>query len=190
MKKHLIANDELTKKLRAISIKDWSQLIEYIQQLPYGRTANRTDLSLVISEQKGTCSSKHALLKKVADLNDIKGIKLVIGLYKMSEANTPGIGTHLSDNGLSYIPEAHCYLKVNGVQTDYTSTDAAFQKIQNDILEELEIKPSQISQFKVEYHQQYIKSWLKVNEGTKSFEELWKIRERCIQNLSANSNSI
>jgi len=64
--------------------------------LPYGRTANRTDLSLVISEQKGTCSSKHALLKEVADLNGIKGIDLIIGIYKMSEANTPGIGDELS----------------------------------------------------------------------------------------------
>ena len=184
MKNHLTANDELTKKLRTIGIKNWSQLIEYIQKLPYGRTSNRTDLSLVISEQKGTCSSKHALLKQVADLNDIKGIQLVIGIYKMSEANTPGIGTHLSDNGLSYIPEAHCYLKVDEIPTDYTSADAAFFKIQNDILEELAIKPSQISQFKVEYHQQYIKSWLKENVVTQNFEELWKIREDCIQTLS------
>ena len=32
-------------------------------------TMSYFDLSLVIKEQKGTCSSKHALLKKVADLN-------------------------------------------------------------------------------------------------------------------------
>ena len=189
MPQHLTANDKLTRKLNTIGIQNWSTLIEYIQNLPYGRTSNRTDLSLVIREQKGTCSSKHALLKHVADLNNIKGIKLVIGLYKMSEENTPGIGTHLSDNGLSYIPEAHCYLKVNGIQTDYTSADSTFQKIQNDLLEELEINPSQISQFKVDYHQEYIKSWLYQNKVPQSFEELWTIRENCIQHLSTHSSN-
>ena len=184
MNKKLNANDELTELLKAIGISDWHQLIAYIQQLPYGRTSNRTDLSLVIKEQKGTCSSKHALLKKVADLNGIEGIKLVIGIYKMSEINTPGIGKELSNNGLTYIPEAHCYLKVNGVQTDYTATDASFQKIQGDILEELTINPDQITTFKVDYHKKYIKSWLKLNQNQRSFEELWQIRENCIRNLS------
>ncbi len=123
MNKKLYSNDVLTQLLKTNGISDWQQLITYIQQLPYGRTANRADLSLVIKEQKGTCSSKHALLKKVADLNGIKGIELVIGIYKMSELNTPGIGKELSNNGLRYIPEAHCYLKVNGEQTDYTATN-------------------------------------------------------------------
>lgn len=187
MNKKLIADDALTQKLKAIGISDWSQLIAYIQQLPYGRTSNRTDLSLVIKEQKGTCSSKHALLKKVADLNDVKGIDLVIGIYKMSEANTPGIGNELSKNGLTYIPEAHCYLKVDGKQTDYTATDASFQKIQGDILKELTITPDQITSFKVDYHKKYIKSWLTLQGNPKSFEEIWQIREKCIHNLSATS---
>jgi len=184
MEKDLAANDQLTKKLKTIGIKNWSKLIEYIQQLPYGRTSNRRDLSLVISEHKGTCSSKHALLKEVADLNGIKGIDLIIGIYKMSEANTPGIGDELSKNGLAYIPEAHCYLKVDGIQTDYTATDASFQKIQNDILEEIAITPDQITSFKVDYHQAYLKSWLKTQKSHRTFEEVWQIREKCIHNLS------
>ena len=74
------------------------------------------------------------------------------------------------------------------MQTDYTSADAAFQKIQNDILEEVEIHPSQISHIKVDYHKKYFKSWLTVNKVVQDFEELWIIRENCIQNLSTNSN--
>ncbi len=187
MSKKLNAKDTFTQQLRDLSISNWSQLIAYIQQLPYGRTSNRTDLSLVITEQKGTCSSKHALLKKVADLNEIKGIDLVIGIYKMSETNTPGIGNELSQNGLSYIPEAHCYLKVDGKPTDYTATDASFEKIQGDILEEIAITPEQITQFKVDYHQAYLRSWLETNEHHRTFEEVWKIREQCIYNLSITS---
>ena len=181
---NFISEDPLTLQLTTINIHDWSSLVQFIQQLPYGRTANRTDLSLVISEQKGTCSSKHALLKRVAELNNIPDIQLVIGIYKMSEANTPGIGKALSNNGLTYIPEAHCYLKVKGVQTDYTATDASFQKIQNDILEEIDIQPHQIAEYKVAYHKAYLKNWLKTNATNKTFDELWAIREACIHNLS------
>ena len=184
MKNHLTANDELTKKLRTIGIKNWSELIEYIQELPYGRTSNRTDLSLVISEQKGTCSSKHALLKQVADLNDIKGIQLVIGIYKMSEANTPGIGTHLSDNGLSYIPEAHCYIKIDNSKLDLTNEDSTLTNIESEILEETEILPIQVGTYKIKYHQDYIRHWLAKNNLSHTFEEVWKIRELCIKNLS------
>ena len=184
MEKTLSANDELTQQLVAIGVKTWSDLVQFIQTLPYGRTANRTDLSLVISERKGTCSSKHALLKKVADLNNIAGIELVIGIYKMNEVNTPGIGSELSDNGLSYIPEAHCYLKINNQQKDYTSIDSTFQKIQKDLLEELAIKPEQIAQFKVDYHQQYLKAWIAEEQIPMSFEDAWQIREICIQQLS------
>jgi hypothetical protein len=42
---------------------DFEALIEKVKNIPYGRNSNRTDFSLVISENKGTCSSKHAFLK-------------------------------------------------------------------------------------------------------------------------------
>ena len=41
----------------------FEELIVKVKNLPYGRNANRYDFSLVLSENKGTCSSKHAFLK-------------------------------------------------------------------------------------------------------------------------------
>jgi hypothetical protein len=38
-----------------------------IKQLLHGLNSNRTEFGLVIIERKGSCSSKHALLKQVAD---------------------------------------------------------------------------------------------------------------------------
>ena len=45
-----------------------------------------------MKENKGTCSSKHAFLKKVADWNNIKNVKLILGMYQMNELNTQKIG--------------------------------------------------------------------------------------------------
>lgn len=188
MSHSLNAEDTITKLIKAKGIATWTELIAYIQNIPYGRNANRTDLSLVIIENKGTCSSKHALLKEIANRNEIPNIRLIIGLYKMNQQNTPKIGTVLLENNLDFIPEAHCYLKTENHYLDITSKESQFEKLKNVILEEIEIEPSQVNDFKIAYHQAFIKKWIIENNISFTFEELWEIREKCIFNLSQNQN--
>lgn len=162
---------------------NWEETINFVKQIPYGRNSNREDFSLVITENKGTCSSKHAYLKDFANRNNILNIQLIIGMYKMNERNTK-IGTILSQNKIEYIPEAHCYLKIAGKTVDVTSNSADFNKIKSDLLEEIEIEPYQVSDFKVDYHQNFIKNWLKETNSKFTFDKIWKIREKCIEQLS------
>ncbi len=165
-------------------ITTWDESVKYIAKLPYGRNTNRIDLSLVISEGKGTCSSKHAFLKALVDENKIPKVKLILGIYKMTQENTPGIGNHITKSGFSYIPEAHCYLEVKGARKDYTGPTSSIRKIENDILKEIEIAPSQVSDWKVNFHKQYIEDW-RISEGISAgFDEIWEVREQCILSLS------
>lgn len=166
---------------------NFDTLIEKVKHIPYGRNSNRTDFSLVISENKGTCSSKHAFLKDYADKNNIPNIELTIGIYKMNEQNTQ-IGTTLSENNIDFIPEAHCYLKINGEVVDVTNSSSDFNKIKNDILEEITIEPNQVSDFKVNFHKTFIQNWIIENRINYSFEEIWAIREQCIENLSKTNS--
>ncbi len=182
---NLSSKDRLTLKIVNKNILNFDALAMFIENLPYGRNANRNDLSLVWEEQKGTCSSKHAFLKYVADLNKIPNIELILGIYKMSANNTPRIGTVLSDSNLDYMPEAHCYLNINGQYADFTSANSAFNNIENDILLETTIEPHQVSEFKMDFHKSYLQNWIKQNNIPLSLESVWKIRERCIANLSA-----
>ena len=162
---------------------NFQETINLIQQIPYGRNSNRYDFSLVISENKGTCSSKHAYLKDFADKNNISKIQLLIGIYKMNEQNT-NIDNVLSINNLKYIPEAHCYLKIDNKIVDVTTSDADFEKIKNDLFTELEKEPYQVADFKIAYHQNFIRNWLIETKSTFIFEQIWKIREDCINKLS------
>jgi len=180
----LYSTDDLTKGFTAIGIPNWNDAVQFIRKLPYGRTSSRSDFSLVIKERKGTCSAKHALLKQLADLNVIAGVSLVLGMYKMTGKNTPGIGHELTLRGLDCIPEAHCYLKLNGYRFDFTNPNADIEKIENDILTELEITPEQVIDFKVNYHKDFLRNWIKETGLKIDFEELWEIRERCITNLT------
>lgn len=180
----LESKDELTTLLQGKGINSWPSLLDYIRQLPYGRTSNRKDLGLVLVEEKGTCSSKHALLKKIADLNNIPKVNLVLGMYKMMSENTPGIGKIIEQEGLPYIPEAHCYLKIAGIRYDFTTPNSSLGRIERDLLEEQEIEPNQIITYKVNYHKRYLESWLQKKEINKDLEEIWNIRESCIRKLS------
>ena len=163
---------------------NFETLIEKVKNIPYGRNANRYDFSLVLSENKGTCSSKHAFLKDFADKNEIENVKLYIGIFKMNETNTPKLGDLLSNNKIKYIPEAHCYLKINQVPVDVTTVDSFYDKIKQDIDEEIEITPNQVSDFKVSYHKAFLKNWIKETNQNNTFEEIWEIREQCISKLS------
>ncbi len=159
-------------------------LIDKVKNIPYGRNSNRLDFSLVLSENKGTCSSKHAFLKDFADKNNIQNIKLYIGIFKMNEQNTAKIAPLLSENKINYIPEAHCYLKINNQPIDATTTDSFYEKIKNEIIEEIEIIPNQVSEFKVKYHKNFLKKWILETNQSHTFEEIWQIREQCITRLA------
>lgn len=165
---------------------NFEALLEQVRNIPYGRNSNRQDFSLVITENKGTCSSKHAFLKDFADKNNIPNVDLIIGIYKMSETNTK-IGATLSDYNIEYLPEAHCYLKINGAVIDVTNSNADFSKIEDSILAEITITPNQVSEYKIEYHKSFLKNWIIQNNIPFTFEQIWDIREKCIDNLSKNN---
>jgi hypothetical protein len=183
--KHLNFNseDNLTRLVKEKGIENWSEVIEFTQNLPYGRNQNREDFSLVIKENKGTCSSKHSFLKKIADLNAIDNVKLILGMYRMNNLNTPKIGNTILESGLDFIPEAHCYLKLNNQRIDITNINSDIENLRNDILEEIEIEPEQVNTFKVDFHQKYLQNWITKNGIKLDFKKVWEIREQCIKKL-------
>ena len=186
MSKHipLVSDDRLTQLALDIGIKSWSECLSYIQQLPYGRNSSRSDFGLVLKEGKGSCSSKHALLKRISDLNKVPGVELILGIYKMNVSNTPGIGSVLEKSNLEYLPEAHCYLRINGDRLDVTKDYSDIGQLEKDIILEKEITPDQVIEFKVEFHKNFLIDWIRKYEVPYDLNALWTIREKCITNLS------
>lgn len=182
---NLTSSNLLTQKILKLGITNSFDLISFIQKMPYGRNTERGNLELMLSENRGTCSSKHAFIKAVAMENDVADLKLIIGMYKMTEANTPKIGDEISKNYLEYLPEAHCYLKYGDETLDITADNSDFDKIKADVLEEIEIEPHQIGQFKIDYHKDFIQKWIAQENLSLTLAEIWAIREKCIENLSS-----
>ena len=172
------------KSFHNLEIHSFSDAMKYVKNLPYGRNSNRKDFALVLDEKKGTCSSKHALLKSLADENDHPKIKLILGIFKMNGINTPKVKETLEKFGIEYIPEAHNYLKINSVIYDCTTENSSEINFVQDLLEEIEINPEDVSSKKNVIHQRFLKNWCKENQL--NFEEIWSIREQCIRDLSSN----
>lgn len=168
-----------------MELSAYINLVKEIKGLPYGRNSDRSDYTLVQKEKKGTCSTKHAYLKWMAVKEGVEGVELKLCFFKMNSANTKAIGKILEKYRLDFIPEAHCYLNINGQAWDVTHPNSNFRNISRDIEYEEEIEPDQIGDYKVGFHKNFLKKWIRMEDIPYSFKEVWKIREECIAALSA-----
>jgi hypothetical protein len=86
-------------RFAALGLRRFHAAAEYVWRLPYGRTTDRADYTAVLTERRGTCSTKHALLAATAR-EHAQPLQLVLGIYEMDERNTPGVGSILKQHGL------------------------------------------------------------------------------------------
>jgi hypothetical protein len=178
------SNGLISREFILRNIFTFNQAAKFVSHLSYGRNKNKNDLITIFFDNCGTCSTKHALLKQLAIENDFEGLKLLLGLFKMNGRNTPAVTETLARNKLEFIPEAHNYLKFDTIILDFTKASSMPSDFMNDLIQEIEILPCQISGYKIEYHKRYLKGWLAENTQIDlSLDEIWKIREECIKDI-------
>ena len=182
---HITSDQEISKLFKQNHCFDFLSASEFVRNLPYRRNLNKDNLATIFTDNCGTCSTKHALLKTLAEENNQADYKLILGIFRMNGENTLKIKLVLENHNLEYIPEAHNYLKFKNKILDFTKKNSSENDFINDLLEEIEIEPHKINQFKIEFHKNYLKNWLAKNPQIPfSLDELWKIREECIKALS------
>jgi hypothetical protein len=157
--------------------------------LPYGRNTDRADYRRVLYEERGTCSTKHALIAALA-VEQAIAIALQLGIYEMTEANTPGVGRVLDDVGLAGIPEAHCWLRYRSVDIDLTMPPDRPGVAAGTFLHEETITPEQIGAYKARVHERFIVRWLALQKRVDlDVADAWRIREGCIAALCARTTT-
>ncbi len=180
----LVSNDPLTLDIIESGCVTWDDLVRSVRNFKYGRNEKRDDFESVWYQRKGTCSTKHGFLYQVAQLNEFDSVQLIVGMYLMTGYNTPKVKPVLEKYRLDGIPEAHCYLKVGDRYLDVTSTNSSYDNIAYDVIKEIEVKPEFLISEKIDYHKKFLKSWKSLIKADYSAEDLWNIREECIQELS------
>ena len=162
-------------------------VIAYLKSLPYIRTSDKRDLAMVLVEERGTCSAKHALLVQLAHENGEQELRLVLCTYNITSKVHPEMADVLQQHQLRSIPEARCFIKYRG--GIYNLCDHHSPK-RPDIISEIEIAPMQTVTFKKRYHMNYIENWLQIERLHKhwSYEQIWNIRETCIRTAEQKPN--
>jgi hypothetical protein len=165
-------------------ITTFQEACEHVASLPYGRNSNKADVLCILIEEKGTCSTKHVFLQRLAEDLDLNRVKLFIGVFRMNKFVFPKLDEILGESGLSYIPEAHNYLRVDGTIHDYTMPGNSAIQFEEELMFEQEMSAVELNDFKVPFHREFLQRWIETNNVPYSLDEVWDIRERCIQRLS------
>ncbi|MDR7834246.1 hypothetical protein [Riemerella anatipestifer] len=98
--KGYLISDEFLK----IGVEDFYGACLFVSSLDYKRNKNKTDISCIFYDNGGTCSTKHAVLRKLAIENGREEIKLMLGIFKMDANYALRIKEVLEKNKLNYIP--------------------------------------------------------------------------------------
>ena len=166
--------------------KTFEEACNYVKNLPYKRNSDKENSNVIIEENGGTCSTKHAYLKRISEEFSMENVQLMLGIFMMNAKNTPKIKSVLEKYNLLEMPEAHNYLRIDGRIIDCTKKGFSEENFIDTLAEEIEINPNQVTDFKVQYHQDFLKKYLlQHSEIQYSLEEFWKIREECILALQS-----
>lgn len=184
LKFQITGSGPLSREICKSGFSEFYAFAEYIRRLPYGRTSDPMDILSVLNENQGTCSGKHQLLAAVAHECGHYEIKLMIGIYEMSEKNTPGVGPVLSQASVESIPEAHCYLSVNDSRFDFTGLKTGVSSPFDSLLSEHVVLPLELAESKSRIHKRTIKAW--AERHRLNFSQAWALREECIKALMDN----
>ena len=170
---------DFTELMQEAGVVSFNDACRFVSTIPYQRISNKDDLSLVYHERRGTCSSKHAFLKVLAEEQGMDDLQLVLIFFKMSE-NTHSVLKGLFDLiDLDYIPEAHICLKKGEEYLDFTTR---FKwDVSEFVMEEQIIDIETLLNSKKTMHKNFISNW---NKSKYSLEEIWSWREQCIKLLS------
>ena len=172
----------------ANGITDFESACVFVRDLPYKRNSQRDDLTLVLKEHCGTCSSKHAVLAYLALEQNHPEVEIIAGIFLMSGETHPVLSTFFEDKPYSHLPECHCYLRINGERFDFTAPGNWMERIASKIVREQRMDPHQVIEWKVQIHKHYLEGWLKRNpQLSLTFEDLWNDREMCIRLLESRS---
>ncbi len=157
------ADGPVSLAFRKLGIHNFEEGVKWVHALPYGRNSDRANYMLIFSERRGTCSTKHAALAKLGQENGF-AVKLWLSIC------------------VHHIPEAHCYLEVEGRMIDVTFPNQS-RDLKMEIIKSYTIQPEDIGARKLNIHQTFLRGWAK-DKGM-AFEEMWKAREEWISSLEA-----
>jgi hypothetical protein len=107
----------ISAKFLSLGIERFIDACRYVFDLPYDYNSDRDDLMILFKENKGTCTTKHAVIATLATELNLPIVKNV-GIYAMTEEIVTGTNEILAKYNLPYVPMVHCFLVYDEYRVD------------------------------------------------------------------------
>ena len=117
--KKITSSGIISDKFLSLGINDFHEACAYVHNMPYGYNSGREDILILFKENRGSCTTKHAVIAALAVELNLDILKH-IGIYKMTEEIVTGTDEILKKYDLPYLPMIHCFLKENDISVDLT----------------------------------------------------------------------
>ena len=109
----------MSEKFLELGIISFKEACLFVHNLDYGYNSDKDDEMILFKEKKGSCTTKHGVIAKLAEELSIPLYKKV-GIYKLTEEIVTGTKEILEKYDLPYIPMVHCFLVYKNFRFDLT----------------------------------------------------------------------
>jgi hypothetical protein len=165
-----------------IGVRSFREAAMRLHALPYGRISDRANYLLVLRENRGTCTPKHALLAALAEELTVPVI-LNMAICRLDAVLDARVIPFLKKANLDWLPEAHTYCSYLGKRFDLTFPDQ-LPLVQIEIIKEYELDPFNIGERKLKIHREFLEEWLQSQGREHELQAIWTIREEWIRSLA------
>jgi hypothetical protein len=173
---------KISKKFLQLGINSFKEACNYIHNIEYGYNSTYDDDMILFKENKGTCTTKHAIIAGLARELDLP-IHKNVGVYKFTEEITTGTQDILDKYKIPYVPMVHCFLVYNNYRFDLTEGNKNGKKKDiNEFIETREVDPFISRKDEYLWYKKVLKEKLLPSEEMKGVDErsLLKAREESI----------
>lgn len=113
-------NGPVSQAYREQGVKTFHAACQWTQDLPYGHNSNNEDSLILFVEQKGTCTTKHGAIARLAAEHTLP-VHKNLGFYRLTDEIVTGVEALIAPYGLEFIPQIHCFLAYENCRVDLTA---------------------------------------------------------------------
>ncbi len=115
----LIPSGPISSYFLKLGIKTFKNAGKFVHDMEYGYNSNKDDKMILFKENKGTCTTKHAVIAALAKELDIP-LRKHVGVYRFTEDVSKGANNIVEKYNIPYIPLTHCFLVYKNHRFDLT----------------------------------------------------------------------
>jgi len=116
---HFRGQGPISEAFLRLKITGFHGACRYVHELPYGYNSRRDDVTVLFRENRGTCTTKHAVIATLAHEIEL-AVHKQVGIYAMTEDLVSGTDKLLAEFSLPFVPMAHCFLSYEDYRVDLT----------------------------------------------------------------------